>query len=736
MSAVHLALDVDGLGLELTRVRGRLALGDWFRFEVDAFVRGAAPDPAALLGAPYVITIVDAFGGRLVARGRVAEVARSLRVEGGGSFALVLAPPTAALDVGATHRVFTDLSADGVARAVLARAGLDRAARFELGAPLPVRPFVAQRGESDRALLDRLFAEEGLATFFDLGEDATTLVVTDDTTSALDLEGGARVPFVDDAALAAARDAVTGLRRTRRLRAEAVTLRDRDPLHPSLSIEGRASRGAGALAIHDAPARTTSPDVAATRARRRLEAIAADVDVLSGEASGVRLVPGRAIVVEGHPLASLCARWLVRSVSIAIDRPRDGGGDEGARVAFDAIPIATPWRPVAPSVVRSPGGPESAAIAGPPGREIHPDDHGRVRAELRWDRDARGDGASSTWMRAAQLPLSGSMALPRVGWDALVAYDADDADAPFVVAQLRDGEHPPPYPLPAHATRTAWGTSTTPGGAAKNELRFEDGTGREELALTASGDHVVAVANALEEKVGADETLAVGGSSKLDVAGPTKLVVAGAGARTVGGSESLSVGAARVVEVAGAETTTIGGGRSELAISSATLDAQGGRSLVVGGSLVEASAMAVARSALGSTSVVVGGSEIVPAASGVSSVTAGAAAHTIGGSLIELAGSSLARSGTGALAITVGAAHVVAAGGNVGESSTATLAITVGGAFVGSAAGVSIEGETEIVVRAGAATLSIRPGSVEVSAPMLGLPSGGIDAGGATVEHD
>ncbi len=730
---MRIDLDVDGLALDPSALRGRLAIGEPFRFDVDAFTRGPPPEARALLGRPFVLAIVDAFDQRLVVRGIVMAVDRTISTLSGGRFALTLGPAVLALSVGEDRRGYADRSAVEIVREVLDRGGLGGASRWSITAPPPKRPWCVQHGESDLAFIDRLLAEEGIASWFDLDEAATTLVLGDDTTAAEDLPGGATLPFQDDSAIGATRDAVLRVERRRLLRSDAVALRDHDVTRPALVVEGRASRGSSGLEVYDWPARASSPDLAAARASRRLEAISADRDVISGETSGVRLVPGYALQIDGHPVASLDARLLVRQVTYHLELPRHG--EARVEVRWDAIPIATPWRPPFRQP-RSAGGPQSGVVVGPAGAEIHPDDRGRVRAQLRWDRIGRRDAAASTWQRVGQLAMSGSMTLPRVGWDVLVAYDADDLDAPFVLTHLHDGEHPPPYPLPANATRSAWGTRTTPGDGSKNEIRFEDGSGREELSLVASGDHDLVVANALEETIGNDEALAVGASSTVTAGGPVKLVVGGSQSVRVGGSESLSVAAGRTVEVAGAEAVAVGGARSQTAIAGSTLDAQGGRSLCVGGSLVAASAMEIGRSALGSATVTVGGAHVVPAASGVSAVTVGACAETVGGAKIEVAGSSHATTGKGALAITVGAAQILTAGGNVGESSTSSLTVTVGGAFVGTAAEVSIEGETEITVRAGAATIVVRPGSVEVRAPAIGLPAGSIDTGGATVEHN
>ena len=223
---MRIDLDVDGLALDPSALRGRLAIGEPFRFDVDAFTRGPPPEARALLGRPFVLAIVDAFDQRLVVRGIVMAVDRTISTLSGGRFALTLGPAVLALSVGEDRRGYADRSAVEIVREVLDRGGLGGASRWSITAPPPKRPWCVQHGESDLAFIDRLLAEEGIASWFDLDEAATTLVLGDDTTAAEDLPGGATLPFQDDSAIGATRDAVLRVERRRLLRSDAVALRD------------------------------------------------------------------------------------------------------------------------------------------------------------------------------------------------------------------------------------------------------------------------------------------------------------------------------------------------------------------------------------------------------------------------------------------------------------------------------------------------------------------------------
>jgi type VI secretion system secreted protein VgrG len=737
-------LDIDGTQVEVSSVRGRLHLCSLFRFEVEGFTRSDPPAPADLVGKPFTLTLHDRFGGELPIRGITVEVGRTRRTLEGASFRFALGPAAEALTVGADCRVFQEMSAVDAVKDVLSRGGISDV-RWSLTGSYDPRPYIAQYRESDWHFVERLLAEEGIVYWFEIGSDKTTLVLCDDTSAAEDLPGGAALRFQDDSSLAAAKDAVEGVRRTHRVVTDVVVLRHYDFAKPRTLLEGKAKRDAGSREVYDFPGRFTDPGTGSTRAKVALEARSALRDVVEGDASGVRLVPGYAIEIEEHPVDSINARYLLRSVVLDFEQLRHAAGGEARegspdaarwRVRWEAIPIDTLYRPPVQKVTVAPGGPQTGMVVGPKGQEIHPDDTGRVRVQFRWDRLGAKDDTASTWQRVGQFPLGGSMILPRVGWDVLAYHHEEDIDAPFVFAHLYDGEHPVPYALPANKTRTSWQTATTPGGGSTNEIRFEDSAGKEEMFLNASKDQNVVVGNNLDEKVGVDHKLTVGASSKIEIGSNSKVTIGGDQSVTVGASETLTVSGGRNVEIAGSQSAVVGGSRTETMVKGTSLDAKGGRTLTVGGSMIGASAMEVGRSTLGTASVTVGGAKIEAAASGVSAITLGACAETVGGAKIEAAGSSHDLSGKGAVALTVGGANVVAAGGNIGESSTSTFRILIGGAFIGNAPSVSITADSEISIVAGGASLTIKPGSVEVKAPAIALPAGTIDTGGSTIEHN
>ncbi len=106
---------------------------------------------------------------------------------------------------------------------------------------------------------------------------------------------------------------------------------------------------------------------------------------------------------------------------------------------------------------------QSALVVGPAGEEVHCDNLGRVKIRFPGMRaqdheHAHGAGASgspldSAWVRVASnwagngpgsAQQCGTLGLPRVGTEVLVAFLGGDPDKPIVLAQLFNGQALPP----------------------------------------------------------------------------------------------------------------------------------------------------------------------------------------------------------------------------------------------------------------------------------------------------
>ncbi|MDY0976387.1 type VI secretion system Vgr family protein [Massilia sp. CFBP9012] len=149
---------------------------------------------------------------------------------------------------------------------------------------------------------------------------------------------------------------------------------------------------------------------------------------------------------------------------------------------------------------------QSAIVVGPPGEEVHCDEHGRVKVRFPGTRvedhaHAQGAGASgsdrdSAWIRVASTWASnqwGTITLPRVGDEVLVGFLGGDPDKPIIVGQVYGRMAPPPAFSHAGAlpgNRYVAGIkSKEVGGDRYNQLRLDDTSGQINAQLSSQHGH-------------------------------------------------------------------------------------------------------------------------------------------------------------------------------------------------------------------------------------------------------
>ena len=145
-------------------------------------------------------------------------------------------------------------------------------------------------------------------------------------------------------------------------------------------------------------------------------------------------------------------------------------------------PASDPFEPLQHTGKPRIHGVESAIVTGPPGEDVHTDEHGRVTVHFPWDRENPPDEKSSPWVRVSQAwagPGYGVHTLPRVGHEVLVGFHDGDPDHPVVVGRVHDTTAPVPYALPEQQMRTSIRTSTAKTGGTATPRHRDDVEPRE-----------------------------------------------------------------------------------------------------------------------------------------------------------------------------------------------------------------------------------------------------------------
>ncbi|HYR56300.1 MAG TPA: type VI secretion system tip protein TssI/VgrG [Myxococcaceae bacterium] len=715
----ELAIDgIDPATFRLAEVNVHESLFDGYRVRIEAIAREEVDLPAVLgKRASFAIHLDDQVVRRF--HGLILRAGADFAREGLYKLSFELGSRIELLKQGKSSRIFQDMSVVEIVRKVLEEAQLSGKAQAWSVASPPKREYVVQWNESDFDFIRRLLSEEGIGFSIDNANDQDQIVFFDDSKSLPKISGEAALADRDSTQLK--HDTVTDVADCSAGRSDAVMLRDYDFKRPGfdLSSKEKAPRATD-REVYQHPGNYVDAKVGKRFAKQTLERLRSGARTIRGSSDCPRLEPGKLFRIENHPRGALNDEYLLISVSHRAHTA--GEGDEGAvpyRNDFTAIPKAVPYRPPEIPSPLTPGI-QLAFVTCPPGEEIHADDFGRVKVRFPWDRSGTKDDKSSAWLRVGQVPLGGSMVLPRGDFEVIVDFELGDLDRPFVAGHLYNDEKGPPYALPAGKTRSSLQTATTRGGPGANELRFEDSAGKEEIFFNASKDLAIAVENDGSTQVTHNETSKVGVNRTLRVGTTHTAEVVANRTVSVGVSQKVNVGKDLSDSIGGSEKVSVGAVRK----------------VVVGGDHVE--------SCVGPLTRTVGALQAVTTIRGYKREIVGASSNQVGAAWLELMGKNRGSTvgggrtelvgalklvkakqmsvSAGAAMVTNAAVENVKCGGNRSDSADGALALTAGGGMSVKASNITIEAKDMLVLIAGTCSIKLTSdGTVELTAPTVNL---------------
>lgn len=553
-------------------VRGEERLGALYRYEVDLSVDEVASTRA--IGSTVLVTITDddererCVGGEIEALEMVAleasdEVSWMVRCR------VTVVPRAGVLAWRHGFRIHQDLSVPDIVRRVLNDAGVpEPETRWGLGRTYPPRGYCVQYDESDLAFVQRLLEEEGIWFAFEHGPDGVVMVFGDQSPTA-PRNTPDEVVFVPDEALHGRGVRCWGWHRRGVLTPASVAMNDYDREHPSEEMFASAADpdAAGALEWYEQPGHYDDRPVGQRRAQDTLEALRVAHDVVVADTNALTLSTGRWLQVAGHPTDD--GEWMVigQRLQVRVDAEAGDGelvdrGEPRCVVTVELMPRAKPFRAPRrtpwPRVV----GLQTARVTGPSGQEVYCDPLGRVKLQFHWDREGKSDEHTTCWVRVSEAHTTGSVAIPRIGWEVLVEFLDGDPDRPVCFGQVYNALFPPSYPLPDQRMVTGHKSYSLPGRGATNELALDDSAGAQRVAINGGRDINVVVANDRMLNVGSNATRTVVGRRSAAVSGNESVSVEGSDSGTVVGDHSVSVGANRTVGVDQSATEEVVGAMS------------------------------------------------------------------------------------------------------------------------------------------------------------------------------
>ncbi len=575
---------------------GTEKLGEPSSFDVEIVITDQI-DPAALLGSAGAVHFVNAHGERR-AHGLVTQVTQvaTARRGPGRIYRITLKSAVHLLSLRRRSRVFQHLTVAAIVKRVVEDGGYpaDRIAIRAAG-DHPERAYVVQYDETDLDFVRRLCEEDGLFYRFQADGDADTFILEDaESSPPAALESG--LPLADAAHLTAPRPTAFACEITRERRPGKATLRDYDPQNPALVLENVAAGGGdaeSAMEVYAAPGRFKTPREGEARARVHLESLRAEANLVRFSTTGVALAPGLSVTLE--PTADVAGTARPEGTHLIVAVEHAWRSEEPRAPRITAIAAEVPYRLERRTPRPRIHGVHPAVVTGATGEEIHTDDAAHVRVRFFWDREGPGDDKSSLPVRVLQNNLPGSMLIPRVGWEVVVAFEDGDPDRPYVLGRTYNAKEPPPYSLPANKTITSLATISSPGGARSNSVHFDDAKGRQHLAWAAGFGKTTTVANnMLTQTVGFEQTK-VGGAQIWKIGGDESISVTNASIHDLG-SQSAHVGGTQDIGVKGNSYVKVGS--EKVAIGGALIEVVGSPGQVTG-ALEKEGALFVAGELLG-----------------------------------------------------------------------------------------------------------------------------------------
>jgi type VI secretion system secreted protein VgrG len=724
-------------GIHLTHFRVHEGMSTPFSVDVEFLSDDPDLDLDALLGSTALVALTDDAGGSRLFHGVIeeAEFLEMRRVV--FHYRVRMRPLLHGLAYRVRTRIFQNLDVTAIVKKVCADAGLPGTGFdwSKVAGPYSTREFCMQYKESELAFVMRLLEEEGIFFWFEHSATGHVMHFGEDKAACQPIDGN---PFVTAYHLTSGKhldhEWVCDLRFTTKLCHEVFHTRDWNWQQPRNPLDAQANGDAttGRVA-YEYPGGFTMTGAGGTLAQVRLDAELVEKYVVDGWTTSYRLSPGRTFTVDDATPDYMSDEYFIVSVdheyhrgSVAGEDRRSGEDHLAYRATFRGVPSSVTYQ--APRVTPRPRifGKESAVVTGP--EEIHVDSFGRIKVYFYFDREDAVDENASCWLRVQQQNTSGSMILPRRGWEVSVGFIHGDPDRPIVLQKVYNAETMPPYPLPANKTQSALQSSTSPGGGSTNEIRLQDGDGGMEFFVHASKDfHMVSGAD-LSEDIAVDALEEVGVSHTTTVVGAESVSVGARQSLSVTGNCSNSTNGAKTVNIAANDDLGVTG--------NASVACDGSRTETIGG-MMNVLANSVSETFNDSCTKTVAAAQAIASATVIIDAAGGAKSELVGAAKLELIGKAKAEQITGPKTLIAGY-MTEKTGADIGYTATGALGFQVGGSIAETCGGdfgctakaILITAPGGINIKGGGTPYTLKGANITVDAGSMGI------AGDATIKLD
>lgn len=412
------------------------------------------------------------------------------------NYRATLVPRLALLDLTTRSQVFLDQTVVEIVEQVLKDNGLTKDDyEFRLKGSYPKQEYTVQYQETDLNFVSRQLEHSGLFFFWDQSDNKDKLILSNDSSAAPPIPGGATLNYRPSSGLAAFDDQGTPLHeeaiqslvcRQNALPAQVI-LRDYNYRKPSLELKAEApvdTKSKGTVYEYGCHFKDNSEGK--ELAQVRSEEIKCREVVLSchSDCRGIRA--GHSFELQEHPRSGFNQTYLVTAVFHKGAQPlalAPGLADSQTQYSneFEAIPGKIPFRPARITPKPTISGTINATIdASGSGEYAEIDDQGRYKVVIPFDLSGRRDGKASRFIRMAQ-PYAGAdmgMHFPlHKGTEVILIHTNGDPDRPIIAAAVPNPETGSPVTGP---NQTQCQVKTGGG----NHLVIEDTAGNQRINLS------------------------------------------------------------------------------------------------------------------------------------------------------------------------------------------------------------------------------------------------------------
>ncbi|MFQ5570023.1 MAG: type VI secretion system Vgr family protein [Rhodothermales bacterium] len=690
-----------------------------YRFTLELISTDPIVDFAQVVNQPAVFIMMRGDEPTYI-NGLVVDFQQAGRTKDYVAYRVVLAPRLWRLSLTYQSRIFQHLTIEEVITQVLEEAGLAPADyRFELSETYQPYEYIVQHQETDFNFICRLMEREGIFFFFEHSDERETLVITDDQTVPVPINGESTLDYHEGEGLIPEHvEVVQDFTCREKIVTGKVQLKDYNYETPDadLLVESQLNTEMPGTR-YEFGEHYKDADEGNRLVRVRNEEIECRRRVLKGGSNCVGFRSGYLFTMENHYRGDFNEDYLLVWI-------RHQGSQRHA-IGLDALPGVSPIATAAlvPQLTQTYHNEfrcQSASQAFRPERRTpvpqipgimiadtehpdenaddygHIDDQGRYRARMKFD-------LSDTPAADATLPLRMKQPYSGPGYgvhfpnhhktEMVWACVNGDPDRPVVL-----GTVPNPNEGSPSTVSNKWQSVIRTWG--QNELTFDDKVGEENIYMFATKDHTVVVTNDESISVGHDQSNSIGNDRT----------------KTVGHDETITVQNNRTTDIVdGNETLTVQTGDRSVTIQTGndthtvkqdrTVTIQSGDDTLE----VQTGDRTVSVNTGDDTHNILTGDRTVNVNTGNDTLNVKTGDRTVNVN----AGDDTLNVKTGNRTVTVKSDSTHTCDGNLESRSKGEMTIS------SDTNKITIQAATEIMLQVGGSSISIKPDGITISAPRI-----------------